>query len=187
MHNPNISDNLAAIVDRLLEKDPRNRFADASEVAVHVETELLRLPPDTSRTITTRRSSTTVVRTVRSWWRRRSPFALAVTAAIIGLFLISEATKLTHATVLGQRDRQPEIASNNPVSPTVPSSDADTPTRYTLPAGDGAIWSIAFDPCGELIATATEGGTVQFWDAQRRTPSRHAQHEGKVAGLEYRV
>src|SRR5204863_7815942 len=114
-----------------------------------------------------RRTSRSVPRHVRSWWRRNSPPVLAAVAALIVLLFLAEATRLTRWTVLGQRgqpsaERAVESAATTPA----PADEADGSLRYTLPAGDGAVWSVAFDPTGELIATATEGGTVKFWDAR---------------------
>src|SRR5262249_9996749 len=163
-----VSNSLADIVDRLLEKNPRDRFTDANEASIALENELLRLPPESPRTLSACARSGRIARRVRSWWRRRSsPLALGLVAALGGLLFVSAASKLTHWTVIGQRGEETSIASNEtPTGEPAPVVEADTPTRYTLPPGDGAIWSIAFDPCGELIATATEGGTVQFWDAR---------------------
>ena len=55
--NPEVPDSLAEILDRLLEKDPRDRFADASEAATALEMELLRLPLTVDRNPGPRRTS----------------------------------------------------------------------------------------------------------------------------------
>jgi WD40 repeat protein len=164
--NPAVSNNLADVVDRLLQKNPRDRFTDANEATIALENELLRLPPESPRTLSACAKSSRIARRVRSWWRRRSsPIALGLFAVLVGLLFVSEAARLTRWTVIGQRGEEASTASNDTPTTEAPAVvEADTPTRYTLPPGDGAIWSIAFDPCGELMATATEGGTVQLWD-----------------------
>src|SRR5205823_2614672 len=158
--NPAVPNSLAEILDRLMEKDPRDRYASAAEAADALAAEWTRLPPDAPATVTVRRSSRAVPRYVRSWWRRNSPTLLGVGVAVLLLFALAEATRLTALTVLGQRGREvPERivevrASGIPAA----AAEAETPPKFTLPSGEGAVWAIAFDPCGELVVTATEGG-----------------------------
>lgn len=168
--NPAVPSSLADVLDRLMEKDPRGRFTDAAEAAAMLNAELIKLPLDAPQTIPTRRSSRVVPRYVRSWWRRNSPLALAAVAAVLLLAFVAEATKLTAWTVLGQRGR-PRVAIAN--GPTAAEVEPETPPKFTLPSGEGAIWSVAFDPSGELIATATEGGAVKLWDI----------HDGHIRGV----
>ena len=159
--NPAVPNSLAEVLDRLMEKEPRARFADAAEAAAALNAELAKLPPDPPTTVPTRRTSRSVPRYVRSWWRRNSPLLLGAVAALLLLSVAAEATRVTAFTVLGQRGRVPERVAELSAAP---AGDAETPAKFVLPSGEGAIWSVAFDPCGELIATATEGGAVKFWD-----------------------
>jgi WD40 repeat protein/serine/threonine protein kinase len=164
--NPAVPDSLAEVIDRLLEKNPSSRYADAAEVASELQAELARLPVEIPTSPRARRTSRSVPRYVRSWWRRNSLPVLGAVAAVLGLFLIAEATKLTRLTVLGQRGQRP-VEPALSIAPAAESTE--TPVRFTLPAGEGAIWSVAFSPNGELMATATEGGSVKFWDARDGT------------------
>jgi eukaryotic-like serine/threonine-protein kinase len=168
--NPAVPHSLAEVLDRLMEKDPRDRYADAAEAADALSAELAKLPPEPPKAVATRRTSRSVPRYVRSWSRRNSPLLLGAVAALLVLAFLAEATRLTAWTVLGQRGRTPERVSATSGSDT---GEAETPARYTLPSGEGAIWSVAFDPRGELIATATEGGAVKFWDV----------HDGQIRGV----
>src|SRR5206468_3328069 len=136
-------------------------FAGAAEAAAALDAELAKLPPDLPTVAPSRRTSRLVPRYVRSWWRRNSPIMLAALAALLLLALAAEATRLTAWTALGQRGRLPERVSELPPAA---GAEPETPARFGLPAGQGALWSVAFDPCGELIATATEGGAVKLWD-----------------------
>jgi eukaryotic-like serine/threonine-protein kinase len=158
--NPVVPNSLAEVLDRLMDKDPRDRFASADAAAIALNAELAKLPPDPPRIVPTRRTSRSVPRYVRSWWRRNSPMMLGAVAAVVLLGFVSEATHLTGWTVVGQRGRPPERIFDNSTAAIGP----DTPPRFQLPVGDGAVWSVAFDPCGELMASATEGGTVKLWD-----------------------
>ncbi|HEX3147611.1 MAG TPA: serine/threonine-protein kinase [Gemmataceae bacterium] len=163
--NSAVPNSLADVVERLMEKVPKDRFATAADAAVALNAELLKLPPETPATIVTRRSSRAVPQHVRSWWRRHGLTAAAAVASIFAIFLVAEATKVTHLTVLGQRGQPlPErvvIDSDSTVADV-----EDPPAKYVLPSGEGAVWSVAFAPSGTLMATATEGGMVKFWDTQ---------------------
>jgi WD40 repeat protein/serine/threonine protein kinase len=171
-HNPAVSHSLADVVERLLEKDPRNRYADAAEAAVALNAELAKLPADPVIPAPTRRTTRLTPRYLKSWWRRNSPIALAAVCFVVVALAITELTGLTNWTILGQRGSDRSVAQAGG-SETTPPIEGDTPTRYTLPPGEGAVWAVAFDPCAELIATATEGGVVQFWDV----------NEGHIRGV----
>jgi tRNA A-37 threonylcarbamoyl transferase component Bud32 len=158
--NPSVPNSLVEVLDGLMEKDPRNRYANADEAAVALNVELAKLPAEPPAAVPCRVTSRAVPRYVRTWWRRTSPTALAAVVAVLALLVASEATGLTTWTVLGQRGRAPErLTQTNAEEP-------ETPTRYVLPIGEGAVWAIAFAPRGELMATATETGSIKFWDAQ---------------------
>jgi predicted Ser/Thr protein kinase len=165
--NPAVPNSLVEVLDGLMEKDPRNRYANADEAAIALNVELAKLPAEPPAAVPCRVTSRAVPRYVRTWWRRTSPTALAAVVAILTLFVTSEATGLTTWTVLGQRGRAPERLIQTT------ADEPETPARYVLPPGEGAIWSVAFDPNGELIATSTEGGAVKFWDV----------HDGQIRGV----
>ena len=166
--NAGVTDSLAGILERLMEKEPADRFATASEAAEALTEELENLPlagdVSPARRATARRNQS----------RRLGSLPLAVGAALLATLGITEGLKLTQWTRLGQRDLEPiERIVEVPVPAAPAAAPPDTTTRYTLPPGEGAVWSVAFDPCGELLATATEDGTVKFWDA----------HDGHIRGL----
>jgi WD40 repeat protein len=171
--NPAVPNSLADVLDKLMEKVPKNRFADAAEAACALQAELAKLPLDQPPVVPAPCTSRSVPRYVRSWWRRHGSKVAAGVAAVIGLVFLAEATKLTRFTILGQRGQpSADRIAESPMPPGA-AEEPDIAPRFTLPPGDGAVWSVAFDPAGELIATATEGGTVKFWDA----------HDGHVRGM----
>lgn len=161
--NPAVSNSLVEVLDRLMEKDPRNRFSDAGEVAARLQAELIKLPQDAPTTVTARRTSRSLPRIVRNASRRYGGLALGIGAVLLGGLLFMEAAKVTRWTLLGQRGMPRAMAASESV--TTPANEQAIAPRFILPAGDGAVWSVAFDPCEELIATATEGGSVRFWDS----------------------
>ncbi|WP_020469020.1 WD40 repeat domain-containing serine/threonine protein kinase [Zavarzinella formosa] len=158
--NSSVPASIAEIVDRLLEKTAKNRFKDAAEVAVILNSELAKLPADQPQTVT-RRSSFFVPAYARSWWRRYSPVAASVLIGGLGLLAVLEATKTTKFTLLGQRGLTRLTAAENPAP-----KEEEIPPLYVLKGQDGAIWSVAFDSKSELLATASEGGMVKFVSAR---------------------
>jgi WD40 repeat protein len=173
--NPAVPNSLAEALDRLMEKDPRDRFATAAEAATALAAELVKLPPDPPESTVGRRTSRTVPRYVRSWWRRNSPTLLGFAVAALLLFVLAEATHLTTLTVLGQRGRPrtEQFAEGSVAAGSPAATEPETPPKFTLPSGEGAVWAVAFDPSGELIVTATEGGAVKFWSV----------HDGEIRGV----
>ena len=167
--NPAVPDMLAEVVDRLMEKKPGHRFQSASETADALNAVLARLPVELP--VAPARSRRCIFRACS---RRYSPPALAGIAALIALFGVAELTALTRVTLLGQRGRptvEPQqLTSVDGLLPAV--DDPPTPVVYQLPAGDGPVWTVAFDPCDDVLATATEGGSVKLWDA----------HDGTIRG-----
>lgn len=183
--NPAVPNSLAAIVDRLLEKNPSDRFASAREASIALLAELDRIPQELTTVV-----PRVINRPWRSWWRRRSGHILAGLIGGLGLLAITEVTKLTEWTVLGQRGTTPnEVIVERFVEGGSPITvEPATPALYELPTGDGAVWGVAFDPCGDLLATATEGGSVKLWDAQTGTVKGeldNSRHKSPIWDLEF--
>ncbi|HVK13891.1 MAG TPA: serine/threonine-protein kinase [Gemmataceae bacterium] len=182
--NPAVPDMLAEVVDRLMEKNPAHRFPSASETADALNAVLARLPADLPAAPARSRRCI-----FRACSRRYSPPALVGIAAVLALFGVSELTKLTHLTVLGQRGREVAAQALISVEGSLPAvADPPTPVAYELPRGDGPVWAVAFDPCDDVLATATEGGSVKLWDAHDGTVRGEldtSKHKSPVWGLAF--
>jgi WD40 repeat protein len=182
--NPAVPDMLAEVVERLMEKKPAHRFATASETADALNAVLARLPAELPAAPARSRRCI-----FRACSRRYSPPALIGLTALVALFGLTELTKLTHLTVLGQRGRPAEARQLTSVEGVLPPiEDPVTPVAYQLPAADGPVWAVAFDPCDDVLATATEGGSVKLWDAHDGTIRGEldtSKHKSPVWGLAF--
>lgn len=158
--NPNVASAIADIVDRLLEKNPKNRYASANEVAELLTVELMKLPYTQTQS-TIRRSSRFVPAVARTWWRRKSPYIAAGLVGALGLFAGLEGAKVTKYTVIGQRglSRLSPIASTD-------LDDQDVKPLYEVKGSEGAVWSVTFASKTPLLASATESGVVKFYDSR---------------------
>jgi serine/threonine protein kinase len=141
--NPSIPTWLAAIVERLQAKRPDDRFASAAAVA-----DLLRYNrahPDQPRPVPP-------PRTLRQ--QRRSPRRLAVGVLVSTLllasgFLLTNRVGWTHWLGWGS----PGDRAENRV-----------PLRATLSGHTGPVWSVAFAPDGETLATGSDDASLRFWN-----------------------
>ena len=143
--NPDAPDWLVAVIDRLLEKNPDDRFQSAGEVAELLRQEYARLQPQAP--LATSAISSRRVRALES--RRRWPARLAIAAALIALGMVIGGL-LVWALGLSRNS----AADNSAVA---------TP-RMTLNGNSGTVWSVAFSPNGDTLAMAIEDGRVLLWD-----------------------
>jgi hypothetical protein len=141
--NPAIPPWLAATVERLHAKRPAHRFASASELAdlLHYNRE----HPDQPRPVPLPR---------RGWGPRRGTRRLVV-GMVVAALLLAGAFLLTQG--IGGANRLGGGAVAN-----VPENRV--PLRATLTGHTGPVWSMAFAPDGQTLATGSDEGALRLWN-----------------------
>jgi WD40 repeat protein len=147
--NPKIPEELAGLIDQLLEKDPKNRLQSAAEIADVMGAILARLPVDHESQTKLPRNNRRLVRYSTNWWTRNGSWVAVILLGFNGVLLASELAKWTQWTVIGQR------GSSNEFGP---------PPRAILAGKTGTIWSVAITPDGETLAMALDDGSIKLWD-----------------------
>lgn len=157
-----IPENLAAVMKRMLEKDPAKRYQTASDVADALE---LFAPPSTLAAIPTADLATPQ----RRWSRRRT----SLTAAIIGFVGLCIVVVAMMGGFAG--DDKKQATNNTPVGNSnglAPSTDsADKPVLIRRFVGHQApVWEVAINSDGTLAASISGGarkgcdGMICLWD-----------------------
>ena len=156
--NPVVPEPLARLIERLLVKDPADRYQSAAEVAELLAHQLATTQPTPAPTLGLPR-----VRQRSGPLRRRRSRAERgwMAAALIGWLLlgatalgltITESTGRTHLVAALLHPAQDE--------------DADSPEpRFTLQGSAGPVWSTYFTPDSRTVAMGIDDGTVKLWDA----------------------
>jgi hypothetical protein len=171
--NPEIPEWLVEVIDRLLAKNPADRFQSAAEVAEVLARQLHQLPhssPAVTPAATPRR--TAGLPAARRGWH---PFwgisgvAFWLTLAAGAVLAFTELNGLTHWT---------HFAAPGPRT----AEEAAGPApRATLNAQTGPIWAAAFAPDGGTLAMALDDGTVKIWDVKsERLRATLNAHTGPV-------
>jgi hypothetical protein len=162
--NPEVPDWLEEVIDRLLEKDPADRFQTAGEVAELFACRLSELGalsplevPVESPCVKARSSPLSP--------RARRKVCLRTVAALATVFVVGGVVGGIAAWELAPpRAEAPGRASGG-----LAAADEGPPSKFILPAKAGAILSAAVTPDGKTLATGIESGRVTIWDVERQT------------------
>jgi WD40 repeat protein/serine/threonine protein kinase len=169
--NAVVPDEVARLIERLLTKDPDDRYQSAAEVAELLAHQLaltqpavpsLGLPPVRQRSGAGRR-------------RRRPAERRWMTAALLTWILLAGAA-LTLATLEWSGRTHFLAALLRPAA----ADATDEPLRV-LNGNSGPIWSTAYAPDGETLAMGIDDGTVKLWEPQTgRIKGTVNAHKGPV-------
>lgn len=157
--NPAVPEPLARLIERLLAKDPADRYQSAAEVAELLAHQLAHTQPTPAPTLGLPR-----VRQRSGPLRRRRTSAERawMTAAVVGWTLLGAAA--VGLTVTESVGRTHLIAA---LLHPAEADDAESPEpRLVLQGNAGPIWSTCFTPDSRTVAMGIDDGTVKLWDAE---------------------
>ena len=154
--SPDAPDWLVEIIDRLMAKDPADRYQSASEVAEVLAARWTALQAATAASA----PAAPARRTHRAVPARRPagrawvwPAVAVASWLLLPAFVVSEAAGWTHvvdAAAVGLHLRK--------------TGDDSPQALAVFPGNAGPVWSIAISPDGDELAMALDDGTIKLWD-----------------------
>lgn len=157
--NPDVPAWLVEVIDRLLEKNPADRYQTAREVAELLEHHwaLLKSSTEVPQATCTKAHK-------RFWW-------LSVAVAALGGLVVAGVTFL----LIGPWLRGTAML----VPPEEPGVFASS--SAVLKGNSGSVWSVSYSPDGTTLAMGVEDGTVRLWDPVKQSVRTTLQaHRGVV-------
>lgn len=158
--NPDVPHWLSDIVDRLLAKNPADRYQTAAEVAEVFASELARAhalsPLDVPAEVCSApsRSGTSRNRQPICWKSVTARVAQWIGGAVLGGLLV----------MFSMPSRQVEHQAA--VAPASPGPGPEA--KMILPGDSGAVWAVAFIPNTDDVVVGYEDGSLKIWSLKQR-------------------
>jgi serine/threonine protein kinase len=173
--NPDIPQWLSDAVDKLLQKDPKDRYQSANEVAEVFAAGLseMRLlsPLDVPAEVCSgSRTGTARTRKHVCWKSLGCRVIPWVGGALAGTILVGTLGLLFHSDQPPANNTPPDQTNNTPQIPSPGESIGPKPTAI-LAGESGAVWAITFLKDDRLVM-GMESGTLKIWDWKKRTVSK---------------
>lgn len=173
---------LSDAVDKLLQKEPAERFQTAAQVAEVFAAGLAEMrllsPLDVPAEVCS--ASRTVIARVRHpiCWKgvafRALPWAGGVTAGALLVGLLWAFTK-------GDKPAAPEPQPFASAAPVIVPAEAGPEPKVVLRGDPGAVWALTFLPADELVV-GMESGTLKIWNLKTATVSKSLEQPDRNNG-----
>jgi hypothetical protein len=155
---------LSDVIDRLLAKDPAERFQSASEVAEIFSVELARsgieMPTGCGR------SSAYALKRKPICWKTVSfrvlPWLLGAGIGALAAGLLTKGTPPGSALPI----------------PAAAAAEQGPPPLFTITKQSGPVWALAFTPDGQTLAFGTEDGSITLFGMKDRIEKRELKRTG---------
>ncbi len=194
--NPEVPGWLEEVIDRLLAKDPADRFQTAAEVSELLAARLAHLGSLSPLEVPAEACPLAVLSGPKWSAKARRKICMKTVAALATVFVVGGVVGgvavWEFAPPRGDQGTVPG-SPNPPGGPTVPLA-AGPDSEYRLPARAGAVVSVALAPDGNTLATGIESGRISVWDIRKQEvkfdlhpPGADQQpaHKGMVWAVEY--
>jgi serine/threonine protein kinase len=161
---------LSDVIDRLLAKDPKERFQSATEVAEIFQLELTRQGIELPGLCGKKKSVYALRPGKHICWKA---VALRTLPLVAGIAL--------GAAAVAYWPGEKHDSSSLPPAAT-PTADHGPAPKYTLSGRAGPVWAIGFTPDGKHLAVGAEDGTINLYRFEKdelnnyRTLSRTGRH-----------
>ena len=169
---------LENLVDRLLAKNPADRFQTAQEVAEALSFKLVTLQnphsPEAKAKSGVRPECEFKSRKAK-WWGD----ICVKTASTVGTIFIAGLLAGGVGTLLFLP--KPKTITNLTTPPPVAAIDAGPEPLKTFASQSGAIWAVALSPDGTTLATGSESGQITLWDVASGRKRELMAKDGKAA------
>lgn len=154
---------LSDVIDRLLAKDPADRFQTAAEVAEIFSLELARSGiemPGCGKA-----SAYALPRKPICWKSTASRIIPGLVGLALGALIVG----------LWPADEKPDSPTG---AGTAPVAESGPEPKYTIPGNAGPIWAVGFTPDNALLVYGTEDGSIQLWDVKEQKIYRTLRRSG---------
>jgi hypothetical protein len=170
--NPAIPEWLVAVVEKLLAKNPEDRYQSAAEVVELLIARLVELHHTTQTAVATAPSTPAspppATRPLLRWWLVLGILAVGVLVEAV----VAEVLGLTHFTGWFHSAEAPQAPA---------PGDQGRPARAVFQGNAGPVWSVALSPDGKTAAMALDENTIKLWGvAEGEVRATLHGHKGPV-------
>ncbi len=182
-YSPDVPKWFEDVIDRLLSKNPDDRYASAAELAAELAPFVSKHRSQaceiaSSEPCALNHPSSLSRRAIRKW---KMKFALLMAIPfLVGIFIG------TGFGYIAQSIPETAVAPPLPENPIVAPIDEGIAANDPYPGNSGPVWSLTSSPDGQTLVMGLEDGKIVVYNvADRKIRFTLEEHTGPVWGLEY--